>query len=423
MTTVREPKPAQPTVSRYNFATGVIDGVGWPLGMAFFSTTTLLPAFLLKLHASYLLIGLLPALINLGYLLPGILVAARISRMPVVRPYLFWLGIVERVPLFLIAALAYSVGTSRPTFLLVAFYALFLIHAVTLGFNQPAYWSVVGKLIPANRRGRMFGIAGLLGGILGIGVDPVTHFLLARAQPGTLDGYADCFLLAALLILVSFLPFAWLRERPGVPAMMDTHKGHYITDLKRVWRSDRGFRRLVMAQLAFAAWSCAPPFFLPAAVDRLHIGPELVALYTTVNVVSLAFGNLIWGALADKCGNKVVLIGASAVMIAGTAITLFGAGTVGYEYVFALTALGSGGVSIAGFNVVLEFAPNEAEMSYYLATMNALTAVPRAVAPIVGGLLATHVGFTPVFVLATVCGALTLLSSAAMAEPRRRAAE
>jgi MFS family permease len=390
--------------------------------MAFFSTTTLLPDFLLRLHASYVQIGLLPALINLGYLLPGILVAGRISRMPYIRPYLFWLGLVERVPLFLIAALTYSMGAERPEQLLNAFYALFTIHAIALGFNQPAYWAIVGKLIPATMRGRMFGAAGLVGGLLGIGVDPVTHLFLAKARPGSLDGYADCFLLAAIIILVTFLPFGWLRERPGEPPERpDIHRGHFLRDLMRVWRSDRGYRRLIWAQLGICGWSCAPPFFMAAALSRLHIGPELVALYTTVNVVAMALGNIGWGIWADRSGNKRVMAIATVVMLAGTALTLMPIGAVGYAWLFALTALGSGGVGIAGNNIVLEFAPNEGEMSFYLATMNTLTATARAGAPILGGIAATHFGFTPVFEAATFFGVLGLVGVIAMPEPRTRA--
>ncbi len=408
-------------MSRFNFAAGVIDGVGWPLGMAFFSTTTLLPDFLLRLHASYIQIGLLPALINLGYLLPGILVAGRISQMRYVRPYLFWIGIIERIPLFLIAGLTYWIGAERSHLLIDAFYLLFAVHAIALGFNQPAYWSIVGKLIPANLRGRMFGAAGLLGGLLGIGVDPVTHLFLARARPGTLDGYADCFLLAAAIILFSFLPFAWLRERPSDPVeYVDAHRGRYFRDLQRVWRADRGFRRLIWAQLAFCGWSCAPPFFMAAALSRLHVGPELVAVYTTVNVVAMAFGNIAWGFLADRRGNKHVMVAAGIATLLGTAIILVPIGPTGYEVVFALTALGAGGVGIAGYNIVLEFAPNEGEMSFYLATMNSLTALARAGAPIIGGIMATRVGFGPVFALATGFAIAALFAVIAMPEPRKR---
>ncbi|MDR3709607.1 MAG: MFS transporter [Capsulimonadaceae bacterium] len=408
-------------ISRYNMATGVIDGIGWPLGMAIFSTTTLLPEFLLHLHASYLQIGLMPAIVSLGYFLPGILVASFISRLEYVRTYLVAVGLVERIPLFIAPALIYLVGNHRPGLLLILFYGALLAHSLATGFNQPSYWSLIGKLIPANWRGRMYGAAGLVGGLLGLGVGPVTHFLLARAPAGSLTGYANCFFLAATIILLSFLPFIWLREHPSErSSKSDMHAGHYGRDLVRVWRADAGFRRLIWAQTAVAAWSCVAPFFVPAAHGRWQVDSREVALYATVNVVALAFGNLIWGHWADRKGNRRVLITSSAVLIIGTVLSLAPISAAAYAFVFVLTALGNGGLNIAGYNMALEFAPSEADMPFFMATLNFVTGLVRMAAPLVGGLIATSFGFGPLFALGSAFAVGALVATLCLPEPRRR---
>lgn len=408
-------------VSRYNLAAGVIDGVGWPLGMAIFSTTTLLPEFLLRLHASYLQIGLLPALINLGYLLPGIAVASRISRMRYVRPYLIAIGMVERVPLFILPVVIYIVGAGHPALLLGLFYTVFLAHAIATGFNQPSYWSLIGKLIPANCRGRMFGTAGLIGGCLGLGIGPVTHYFLAHATGGSLSGFAACFLLGALLILLSFLPFIGLREPPSAaPVSLDLESGHHWRDLWRVLRGDRGFRQLIYAQLGVSVWSCAPTFFVAAAHQRLHVGASEIALYTTINVVTLAFGNILWGAWADRGGNKRVLVASAVLLILAAIGAACAEGAASFGLVFGLAALGATGINIASCNMALEFAPNQSDMSFYTATLNGVTAPVRAAAPLIAGYVAMHMGFVPVFTVATVFAVAALGSTISMPEPRRQ---
>lgn len=406
--------------SRYNFIAGVIDAAGWPLGMAFFSTTTLLPVFLLHLHASYLEIGLLPALINLGYLLPGMGTASRVSRMRYVRPSLALIGMIERFPLFVLAALVWRLGPSHPAVLLASFYTIFLGHAVATGINQPAYWSLIAKQIPARRRGRMFGMGGLIGGLLGLGVDPVTRFFLARARPGSLDGYAGCFFVASLIILLSFLPLSTMRETPGIPDEGRAPGPHW-RDASRVWRSDAGFRRLILVMLAVSAWTAAPPFFLAAVDKNLHVGPGAIALYTSVNVVSLALGNAVWGAWADRAGNRRVLIVAASLIVAGTDLALAPIGATAYQAVFALTALGNGGMAVAGYNMALEFAPTQSEVSFYLATLNGIMAAVRAAAPLVGGAIAMRLGFSWLFASAAVCAAAALALTFVLPEPRKRA--
>ncbi len=66
---------------KFNFAACLIDSVGWPLGAALVSNTTILPLFLKHLGAGNTEIGCLPALYNLLVFLPGALVVGHVSRL------------------------------------------------------------------------------------------------------------------------------------------------------------------------------------------------------------------------------------------------------------------------------------------------------------------------------------------------------
>ena len=152
---------------RWNFLACLSDAVGWPLGAALISTTTILPVFLGHLGAGNVAVGALPALYNLLMYLPGLWLAGHIGRLRRARGYLFWVAIAERVALIPLAVLTPTWGRTHPHWLLWAVFGCIGFHAAMMGLNQPAYWVVVGKCVPAHWRGRLFGYAGGVAGVLG----------------------------------------------------------------------------------------------------------------------------------------------------------------------------------------------------------------------------------------------------------------
>ncbi len=82
--------------------------------------------------------------------------------------------------------------------------------------------------------------------------------------------------------------------------------------------------------------------------------------------------------------------------------------------VFALSALASAGIAICGTNMVMEYAGASEAIPLYMALFNAVTSLPRAAAPLLGGWIADRgSGYGPVFALSA------LLSVAGFALMRR----
>ena len=85
-----------------------------------------------------------------------------------------------------------------------------------MGLNQPAYWVVVGKCVPAHWRGRLFGYAGGVAGVLGLGVERLLHPQLSGPAGGFPDGYAHIFLIAFVVMTVSCAAAGHVREPVGM---------------------------------------------------------------------------------------------------------------------------------------------------------------------------------------------------------------
>ena len=418
------PTPAPPGDSRadkiFNFWACLTDAVGWPLGAAFLSQATLLPTFLRHLHASNTQVGMLPALYNLLVFLPGVLVVRHLSHVPRARGYLFAVAMVERFALLPLVWLTVAWGVSHPDWLIAATFACMAVHAGAMGLNQPAYWVVVGKTIPPHWRGRLFGYAGGVAGVLGLGVERLMSHLLSGPGGGFPAGFSRCFLIGFLLMTVSVLPLGLVREPWGTPAQEDDpHTGHYGRDSLRVWRENAPFRRFLRGQILFTLASLATPFFVLYAQRHFHAGTGAVASYTAVLILGSAFGGLGWGAWADRAGNKIVLLAAMACAVFAGAFALVAPSSLAFGAVFVALALATAGVGLAGNNIVMEYAGGTRDIALYTTIYNTVTAIPRAVAPLLGGLLADHLGgYRLLFPLSGALALVSLAFTLRAAEPR-----
>lgn len=127
----------KPCDTRRNYALMMVDSTGFPLGISFFSIVTILPMFLRQLTDSDLLIGMLPAVNNLGVFLPQVLVAPLIKRLRVTRYYVVMLGLAERFSLLFIAVAAWIWGGSNRPLVLWLFFLFFAVHSFSMGVNLP----------------------------------------------------------------------------------------------------------------------------------------------------------------------------------------------------------------------------------------------------------------------------------------------
>ena len=404
-----------------NFAICLGDAFTWPFGMAFFSVSTIVPLFLRQLGASNLIVGLFPAMLSLGYLLPGLLVAGRISRLPRAKWWLFGVAIIERIPLLAISLLIPILGARRPETVLFVFIGGFALHSLFLGLNQPAYWSVIGKVIPMRRRGRLFGLAGLIGGVAGFVIDPVTRTLLTPSGIQSLTGFAGCFLVGTIVLTVGIVPFGLIDEPISQrPSTLEAAivRGHFLRDSAAVLGSKPAFAQMVLGQCFISMATIAQPFFVMDYGHRFPITSSAIAGFTAVGVVLGAFGSVAWGAWGDHRGNKGVLIVSGLLAVVSASIAFSAPPAMAYYAIFAFNALSAAGIGIAGYNIVMEFAGGTREIASYTAVYNAATAPFRVAAPLVGGVLADHFGYPCVFALSALFAATGIVFTIKMVEPR-----
>ncbi|HEU4752758.1 MAG TPA: MFS transporter, partial [Armatimonadota bacterium] len=395
----------RPRDLRWNFGAALIDTAGWGVGMGLISPGTILPVFVGHLSQSPLYVGLIQAVQLFGWLVPGVLVSGWVERLPRVKFSVIWIAALERSMLLLLVPLCLWLGPAHRTALLAAFFACWFVMNAAVGANTPGYYKLIAKTIPAQLRGRLYGIGGALSGVVGV---PVAGLLAAwfLGGWGFPAGYAACFFTAAVVQALTVAPLAFMRE-PVQPE----HAAPEPMRPAQVLRLARRDSRLLWVSGAVALFSLntmAGAFYTVYAVERFHAADAAVAGFTAVVMGARVIAFLLAGWLGDRHGNRAALVAATLAGVAAAALAAW-APALGWLYVvFTLNEIAVQGWGVCSMNYVLELCPPERSSSY-TAVFGLLTGPLRVLAPLLGGWMAGGVGYAPVFGLAALGAALALL--------------
>ena len=378
---------------RFNYFACFLDAVGFPLGISLFSSVTILPLFVRELTDKTIWIGLISAISGSGFFLPQLLAASWIQQMPIKRHYVLWLALVERLAVLALVPLCFLLGKTAPKALLISFFIGFAIHNFCMGFNGPAYFELVAKVIPPNKRGSMYGVAGGVGGLLSILGAWLAKYLLK-----TYDfpiNFSFCFLAGFVILTITVLPIGFMDEPPS-QTQARTSGFKYFRNAGKLFKMDSHFKRFVYSQLFVSAFEAILAFFTAYALDELGATAANVAEFTAVLMAGRMMGEPFWGYVADRRGNRLVLrinIGCA------VAVTLLATVTPSirlFYVVFALASFSQSGINIPGFNMTMEFAPPES-LPTYMALRSSIIAPVRAVLPLIAGAVVGTIGYRSIF--------------------------
>ncbi len=180
---------------RRNFVANALDLGLFMAALNLVSLATITPLLISRLTDSKIIIGLLPALVNVGYLLPQLLTANYTEGLRRKLPFAAACGLAERLPYPLIGLAVWFLALPAPALALPLILSLRGAAAVAGGLSTPAWYDLIAKVIPVRRRGFYSSVGNGLGAVLGVAaapgwVDPrplalsaeLRHLLLCRLR-------------------------------------------------------------------------------------------------------------------------------------------------------------------------------------------------------------------------------------------------
>ena len=384
---------------RHNATVSILDGTFFWCGSSLIAARTILPLFVSHLTDSRLVIGLLSVLASTGWLLPQLFTVNWVQRMPRKKFAPVNIGLfTERLPVFMMVLAAWLATRSIKT-ALVAFLVAYAWHAVGAGVVAVGWQDMLAKVLPVDRRGRVFGITNFGGTATGILGAAAAAWLLDRyAFP---YGYVLCFAAATVLIFISWGFLALTREPAQANPGPVVSQREYWRRLPTILRVDRNFRRYLSSQVVTTMGGMAIGFLAVYAAERWHLPDSQAGSFTASMLVGQAASNLVFGALADRKGHKLVLelsvlLGALSVGLASLAPA-----PAWFYVVFALVGASTAGFILSGIMIVFEFSDPEVRPTY-IGLNNTVGGIFAAAAPMLGGWLAGVVGYRVLFAVAAL---------------------
>jgi MFS family permease len=413
---------------RRNFWCLAFDFGFFGVGMAFVSTSTVIPGFLTALGASSAFIGLVSTLQSASWLLPQLLAARYLADKPRKKPYILLPAAVGRILILVMAILIWTTG-ARPQWMIMLFVALSVIGFwVGDGLASVPWFDLLSNVIPPRRRGRLTGTGQVISGTLSFLAGFVVEWALSDSGPTFPNSYALLFLLGFVMLAISFSAIALAVEERCEPADRAPSWREYIPQLWDVLKGDRVFRRFIIARQLSGLSGLAIPFYIPYAIERLDLPAQVAGRYTSIGVLGGILAAVAFGWLNEHYGSKRVILASLSLGVLVPCLALLMPALLvdvtwlawGYGLVFfCLSALMSS--MMAGWmTYVLEWAP-KADRPTYVGLTNTLNGITTLFSTL-GGLILQWTGnnYRLLFVITAVALVLAWPLPFSLPEPRDR---
>lgn len=388
-------KDAVDPYERRNFIVNAAEGSLFVSGGAFIGVQTVLPALVSRLGGGSVEVGAVGVIAWVGLFLPQVFAARYVETLEWKKPWAIRFGLSQRIVVLAIGMTILVLGDASPRAALWLFLVMFFLNQVLLGITTPGWFDLFAKLTPPHKRGRLVGIRTSIAGAGGFCCGLILMWLLGTYEFPT--SYALAFFGAFLLQLASVIVQSRLVEAEPGPVRERRPMAEFFRALPAVIHSNREFRNFVITSALLVVATMPLGFFTVHALREFSIDEAFVGTFT-LTIVAVQVGSApVNGFLADRYGNKTVLVIASLSMLCASVSALLApsAGWFLLTYVFLGIFLSSD--LLARYNMSIEYGPPD-QRSTYIGLMNTILA-PFYFSGILGGGISAMFGYPAVFMI------------------------
>ncbi len=371
---------------RTSLKASTIDGI---FAAVFSITTTgiLLSNFLVELDASPLIFGMLcsiPMVVNLiqplgAYISEQTTSRFKYSFLTYGSSRFLWLVLV-------ISIVAYSWGLVDSNKLLILALIISLISSLLGGLGSASWLSWLSMIVPQKLRGRYFGLRNSLANLTNLICIPLAGLVVSKWSGGNLQGYGVVLFIGILSGFISlacqYFKLDVNPQQQNTEALFkelsqekdtETETSKNIDNnpglLPQQWLNRKN-TYLVYFTLWMFAFNLSNPFFNLYLLDNLHLDVSWVTLYGSLQAGANLLMFILWGRLADKIGNRPILI-FTGILVAITPMLWLGIGSNNLDKTLWLPLLHifTGGtwaaIDLCSNNLQLTVAPIKNQSTYF----------------------------------------------------------
>jgi MFS family permease len=406
-----------------NFRLCVGNGAVVQMGDAFFAVNTVMAGLVYQLTGSALYVGLYSSVASIGWFWPQLIVGGLTEHLERKMP-IYSSMIKVRLGSLLAMVVLLLVWNGGPRALFGLLLALLAVYTSAGGVTAVPFLDIIGKAIPREQIAMLFAYRSLFGGALGFLAGSIVAYVLsARSGIPYPQNYAFLIAVGAAACGVGYFLFVLVREPIGpVPH----RRVPFVEFLKRgpqIFRKDEDYRRFFLFKYFWAFGAMTQSLFVPYAVSQFNTPPTFTGWYTAVVTLAAGLSGLLWGWVAGRVGEVVVLRASSGLLIVPPIMALLlgaanlaagsvGAARPGHVWLLLLVMFGCAAVAASGMNIaalayLLALSPPQHRPTY-VAFHNTL-AVPLLCTPVLAGVLVEHFSYALAFAVSAVASAVALV--------------
>ncbi len=380
----------------------------------------LLTHFLLELGANPTEIGILASIPMLANLMQPI--GAYFSEQTTSRhDYCFWVYGISRSLWLGLAIAIVQVGQhhAAPDVLIAIALGVALLSYFLGALGSAPWLSWMAAIVPPSLRGRYFGLRNSAANLTTLISMPLIGLVVSRWQGGSIQGYGIVLLLGIVSGLVSLyfqnfmvdvnpqtgsgfsIPVSELPASELPVSELPTSESHGTLNpyphsallqsvpLARFWHDANFLQFLVYFNLWTFAVNLSAPFFNVYMLNDLALDISQVTLYNSLSAGANLLLLMFWGKLADRVGNRPLLLGVGIVFAVFPLLWLtMGANAwsiwVGLPLLHLIAGATAAAIDLCSNNLQMNIAPNH-NQSIYFGIAAAFAGVSGALGTTAGG--------------------------------------
>jgi MFS family permease len=367
-------------------------------------------AFLVYLEASAMQIGLVTAIFWAGFALPQIWAAYTNESQTIKKHFMAKVLLLSCLSWLVLGGYVFITGAVNQTLSIWLFLGLYLWACMLVGMFIPGQFSLLYKIIPSERLGRLLGIlfAVQFGGVVAAG--PVIQFVNSRfAEP---MNYAILFLMTfGISIAIMFLLLT-IKEPEGDKIESAPSLGAYFGKCLNVIKTDKTLTKFIIGKWLMSGHYIMLAFMLAFFMSEKGFDRAAAGWFASFHSLGLFIGGFTITRIADKYGPKQMLLTSHAIALV---YTLF-AWLVPSQsmplmfFAFVITGLAQISDNVGYTNMCLFCCPT-IDKSTYIAVTNIGVNVLTVPLPIIFGFLMDRgvLGFNGMFSIVTIMMVSALL--------------
>lgn len=379
------------------------------------NTKVILPWIMEALSVPLFLISFLVPIREAGSLLPQLLIAAYVRKLPI-RKYIWSIGaFLQALSMIGIGIVAWNMRGLNAG---IAIILLIVLFSLARGLSSVAAKDVLGKTIPKTRRGALNGYSGSLAGLLIIALG--VYFLLVGEKPFSPQNFGILLFCAGFFWIIAGLTYARINEFPGET---DGGGNAISVALKKLslLKTDKDFRTFVISRALFLCSVLTAPFFVILAQQQSNSNSFLLGLFILASGLADFTSSIFWGKLSDISSKKSMILGASIATSLGFLVFLL---SIFFENIFSIIWLmpliyfvltvGYQGVRIGRKTYLVDLAGGN-KRTDYVAVSNTIIGFVLLFTGFIG-VLSSLIGINGIILLLSIIGVIGIFMASKLPE-------